>query len=391
MSPSTRTGGFIMSTTTPYLTAANAYADAVRTLLAPAGAPTRERGATRGPTSPEELADQAEQLAPLSAEVTAAAAMQLGDPDPAVRSDAATRLLAKALTDLDVSAHLLQAAVDEEDGLAWGRSKAAERGAAGLGATEEYLRLLLGQPGRVTRQAERGEVTPTDVLTAQVELSNAVTDALTLISQRAAKAGQMAFGGLLGLGALEVTEAAAATGLDLAKLLGQAEKVTRLYNVFRAFVSQAYDTLLTVLGKQVIKEATDWVVDWLDKLREGQLFGQLLEKLYQTEPTAQVLKNKVTTSQGDLPGFVAAINGVDQLNNNYRQQAELAEKWLRGAKWLSTLALAALPQAKLVLAVGYIVLGAYIVLCGADYVDAPQFRLLNRVPGVRQVVEGNLA
>ena len=379
-----------MHTTSPYLSAANAYADGVRTLLAPAGLPTRERG-PRGPTSPRDLADQAEQLAPLSAELTAAAAAQLENPDPAERSAAATRLLAKALTDLDVSAHLLQAAMDEEDGLSWKRSKAAERGAAGLGATEEYLRLLLGQPGRVTRQAERGEVAPTDVLTAQVELSNAVADALTLISQRAAKAGQAAFGGLLALGAVEVAEAAAATGLDLARLLGQAEKVTRLYNAFRTFVTQAYDSLLAVLGKQVIKEATDWVVDWLDKLREGQLFGQLLEKLYQTHLTGQDVKARVTASQGDLPRLVAAINGVDQLNNNYRQQAELAEKWLRGAKWLGTLALAALPQAKVVLAVGYIVLGAYIVLCGADYVDAPQFRLLNRVPGVRQVVEKSLA
>ncbi|MBM4430152.1 MAG: hypothetical protein FJ026_07365 [Chloroflexi bacterium] len=375
--------------TMSYSTAASAYADAVRALLAPAGVPSGERGA-RGPASARDLADQAERLAPLSAEVTASAAAQLQDPDAAERMSASTRLLAKALVDLDVAAHLLQAAVDDEDGLAWPRSKAAERGAVGLGATEEYLRLLLGEPAMVSRQAQRGEVVPTDLLTAQVELSNAVTDALTLISERAAKTGQTAFTGLLAMGVAEVAEAAAVVGLDLAQLLGQAEKVTRLYRTFRAFVTQAYDTLLAVLGKQVIKEATDWAVDWLDKLREGQLFGQLLEKLYQTQPTSQVLKEKVTAYQGDVPRFVAAINGVDQLNANYRQQAELAEKWLRGTKWLSSLALAAMPQAKLVLALGYIVLGAYIVLCGADYVDAPHFRLLNRVPGVRQVVEGNL-
>jgi hypothetical protein len=32
-----------------------------------------------------------------------------------------------------------------------------------------------------------------------------------------------------------------------------------------------------------------------------------------------------------------------------------------------------------------------VILAGADFVDARRLRLLNRVPGVRQVVETNLA
>jgi hypothetical protein len=37
------------------------------------------------------------------------------------------------------------------------------------------------------------------------------------------------------------------------------------------------------------------------------------------------------------------------------------------------------------------VLGVYIVAAGGDYVDAPRLQFLNRVPGVRRVVEARLA
>ena len=88
---------------------------------------------------------------------------------------------------------------------------------------------------------------------------------------------------------------------------------------------------------------------------------------------------------------MAAIESVDGLDAAYRQQIELAQKLLRGVKFLGNVAAAALPQGRLLLAASYIVLGAYVVLAGADYVDAQRLKLLNRVPGVRQVVETNLA
>jgi len=44
----------------------------------------------------------------------------------------------------------------------------------------------------------------------------------------------------------------------------------------------------------------------------------------------------------------------------------------------------------LVLTALYIVLGGYVIVAGADYVDAHKLSLLNRVPGVRRVVESTL-
>ena len=52
---------------------------------------------------------------------------------------------------------------------------------------------------------------------------------------------------------------------------------------------------------------------------------------------------------------------------------------------------AVLPFGTAIMAAVYIVLCAYVVLTGADYVDSERFKLLNRFPGIRQVVEANLA
>jgi hypothetical protein len=42
------------------------------------------------------------------------------------------------------------------------------------------------------------------------------------------------------------------------------------------------------------------------------------------------------------------------------------------------------------MAAAYLVVSAYVILAGADYVDAPRLKILNRVPGVRTVVVADL-
>ena len=88
---------------------------------------------------------------------------------------------------------------------------------------------------------------------------------------------------------------------------------------------------------------------------------------------------------------MAAIQDVDRLDSAFHQQIKLAEKLLKGLRFVGGIATAALPASKLLLAGVYMVLGVYIVAAGGDFVDAPHLQLLNRVPGVRQVVEIRLA
>lgn len=372
-----------------YMPTARAYADGVRVLFAPSGIPTGERGG-RGPKSPKDLAEQADRLSPLSAELTRAAEAQLSDEDPMVRAQASTRLLAKAMTDLEISSFLLQAAVDEEEEVPWVGGEGSERSVSGLGATEERLRLLLGEIESDLGGVERGEMAPKDIKTAQGILLTSIEDTLSLISERAGKTGQAALGGLLGLGVTQVAKAAGVVGMNIAQALGQAEKVTRLYNLFRDFAIKAYDSLVALLGKLLAQKAAKQVVEWVEELKEGKIFSELLERLYGTKKTNHYLKQLVSDSQVDLVKFVIAIQRIDGLDTAYYRQIDLSDKLLKGLKFLALVPVAALPQCKLLMAALYIILGTYVVLAGADYVDSQKLMLLDRVPGVRRVVEINL-
>ena len=82
---------------------------------------------------------------------------------------------------------------------------------------------------------------------------------------------------------------------------------------------------------------------------------------------------------------------MEGLDAGYRQQIWLAERLITGVRYFGGVPAAALPYGKLMLAAIYIILGGYVIVIGADYVDAHKLNLLNRVPGVRRLVESNLS
>ena len=373
-----------------YQTTAQAYVDGVRALFAPAPAPKGERGTLEAAIAPD-LASQADDLVAVSAELTRAAEGRLSDEDPQVRQQAANQLLAKALVDLEVSFQMLEAAERaEEGGVVRSAALEAERSIRLAGPREEYLHILLGQPAAMAKGFERGPVAPPDVPTARLQLTQSAADALDLISSRASRTGQAALVGLLGLGMSEVAQAAGVVGMDIAQALGQAEKVTRLYNLFRDYAVQAYESLVALLGPQLAQTAAQKVVEWVEDVKEGEQFGRLLERLYQTEQTGQQVKLLVADSEAELAAFVATLEKVDGLDEDFKQKIDLSEKLLKVHKFLALVPAAALPQGRLLTAAAYLVLGGYVVLAGADYVDAQRLERLDRVPGVRQVVEANL-
>lgn len=383
-----------MDTQDSYQRAAEKYAAGVRALFAPTAAPGGERGGGGAPAPDTALAERGEALLPISTRLTQAAAEQLAAPDPVTRAQASTKLLAKAVADLQVSAELLQAAEDEEAGVAPQprAARGSERSTARAGTIDEQLDILLGhQDTQPTRSLERGGDAPRNLDEARVNLTNSIQDALTLISERAAKAGQTALGGLLGLGAGELAKAAGAVGMDIAQALGQAEKVTRLYNLFRDFVMKAFESLLALIGQPFAQTAANKVLEWVDQLKSGTILGDLLEKLYGTRQTEDELGQMVGTSQAQLDKFVVAIEGVDGLDATYRQQIGLAEKALKLLGFVGGLPAAVIPAGRLILAAAYIVLGAYVIFAGADFLDAKQSQLFKRVPGVRELVTTNLA
>jgi hypothetical protein len=372
-----------------YNVIAHAYVDGVRTLFTPSVQPGKERGAVRGPSTYEDLAKKAEALSGVSDSLGKEIAAQLSASDPGVRMDGSTRMLAKALTDLEVGAQLLQAAEDEEEKWDFRKVRGAERGRGGLGASEEYLKILLGEDKEIRRSVERGGA-PQNIVEARGMLSAGTEDVLTLISDRANKTAKSAMGGLLGLGAGELAKTAGALSMSVAELLGQAEKVSHLYDLFRTFVSKVYDALAALIGEPLLQAAGQKVVEWVNELREERYFPEILERLYQTKATQEELKKFVGGSHAALEKFTSTIQGLDGLKDGYGNQVKLAEKLLKGLKLIGGLSEAVLPQGKLVFAACYMALGGYVVLSGADYVDSPRMKWLDRAVGVRRLVEGNL-
>jgi hypothetical protein len=386
-----------MTSPSSYQDTARAYTAGVRTFFTRPVTATMREGAERdaeGVVAADTLAAQAERLVPLSADFTRAAAAQLDAPDAAVRADTAAQLLTKALTDLQISAQLLQAAMDEEAGPPATHGAAVERGVsiAAPPDLEENLRFLLSEPGAAPAPAERGVTSlPSNVQAARVQLTQLSGDTLGLIRDRAGKTGQAAISGLLVLGVAEVAEAAGVVGLEIAIALGVGEKVTRLYTLVREFALSAYNSLVALLGPTLAQTAAQQVLAWVNDVVQGEKFAQLLDKLYETGNTGQNIKQEVDASQAALEKFVAALRGVDALGGKFGQQIGTIDKLLKGLRLFGAIPTTVVPQGKLLMAAAYLVIGGYVVLAGADFVDAPNLRWLDRVPGVRRVVETELA
>lgn len=377
-----------MTSATTYSTVATAYVDAVRTLFAPTGPATAERGAPR-PAAAGDLAAQAEQLSPLSAAFTRTAAEQLASAEPTVRSYAETQLLAKALTDLDISNLLLEAALDEEMGI----DRTAERGLERGGfsdALEPQLAILLSTPSVGVEVLERGIALPENLPAARTALKTAIEDTLTLITDRAGDTTKTALTGLAGLGMGEVAQAAGVVSMDIAVALGQAEPAAHLYKLVRDFASKAYDAFWALLGPQVAKLVGEQVLTWLEKVKGGEQIDQLLTMFYATKQANQELNVVVATSEAGLEKYVATLEQLDSLESGFRQKTVLADKVLPKLKFLRLIPAAQLPLGTLLLAATYIVITGYVVLAGADCVDAEQIEQLDRIVGVRRIVKVNL-
>jgi hypothetical protein len=369
-----------------YQAAAQAYVSGVQSLFAPPALASDERGGRRRPDA--ELVEQARLIHDQSTRLTLAATEQIAGDLPAMREQASIALFAKALTDLEIGAYLLDTAGDAEPGSSHAPGAGTERSAALPRDVEAHLALVLGATEPRFGASERRAL-PTTIPAARALLANEIEDALALILERSARLGQAALSGLLGVGLAEIGQAASIVGMDLARAFGWAEQVNRLYGLFRDFVASAYDALAGLLGPALVQAGAQQVVAWMDELSQGKLFGELLEKLYETQQTSQVLMRMVAETEANVEKFVSAAQRVSGLSERHRVQVELGEKLLKRVRFLGVIP-AVLPQGRLILAMIYILASAYIVLAGADYVDAPRLKLLNRSPGMRQVVAEQL-
>jgi len=379
-----------MDTRRSYEKTAEAYADGVRGLYAPATARATDRGGA-ALVAAQDLASKAEELAPISSDLTQAALIRLASDDPQVRARASTDLLAKALADLEVSQLLYDEAVKEERREVPPGARAlaghADRG-GGTRAVYGYLDTLTHKKGAVGFAALTDRApSPTSIPDAQTELRDGVEAVLTFIPKAAAKTGQKALNGLVGLGLKNLAQAAGVVGMDVARFLGLGDRVSRLYQLFQSYVAKAYEAVLALIGNKLAKTMADKVIAWFADVRKGKEFGKLLEQLYQTKATGRSVAKTIKASKADLAAYTAAITDVSNLRERVESNIGLADKFVTGLGYLAWIPLAAMPQAQLLLAAGYVALGIYVILAGGDAVDAPALEQFNYTPGVIEILK----
>ncbi len=373
-----------------YVTLAYDYAEAVKNLFSPVEVSASDRSGA-GFSSSDELATQAEKICPISAELTRAAAALLTSEDVRIRVQASERLLAKSIADLQVCAHLFQAWENEKvaEVVVGVETADVERGSVGVGFVQDCLNILTGKSD-ASAGAERSVSAPANVALARAELSARIDDVLGLVRDRAGESAQAAVNGVLSLGVVDLAETLGLLGMDVAKVLGQGEHVARLYGLFREFAIRSYESLLALLGPQLARAAVSEAIQWVGDIRKGRIFRDLLEVLYQTEKTSRELSPLVNETRADLQKFQSALDGLDDLTQEYGRQIEIADKLIKCLRFLRGIPAATLPNGQLVLAAAYMLVGAYVTTARADYVDAPHFRFLNRTYGVRKIVQVSL-
>ena len=356
-----------------------AYADGVDELLMPA---SRQRSlAVR---SYQELANEAHALLPVSDAFTDAAAMRAERGSGDERVAAQMQLLAKCLADLAVSQHLLDAAEDESHGIT--AQVAGLSRSAALFEVDVYLDVVrTGTLRRPRSQALRQDDAVTDGA-SHADLTAAIDATLTMVLDRSALNGQAAFRGLISIGVFNLAKASAIVGADIAQLLGYGEQASKLYELVYQYVGRAHETILALLGRELSRVAVDRAMTFFDSLRDGSLLGDLLERLYETQRTRSEVGKMIAASNADDTMFARAREDIDALTAQFDDIMTFVDKLLSGPKYVGLIPAATMPQAQLVMAASHAVLFTYIVLAGADFADSPRIKMLNRVPGVRDLV-----
>lgn len=368
--------------------AAAAYAAAVRNLLAPVQPVSTDRGAGASPRG-EALADGAEALLPISDALTEAAQVDLQSDEPDVRDDTGRRLLAKAIVDLDVAARLLDSAEAEDVGGEPAPPGLADRSAGPPGAAgiERELAVLLGEE-QAAVAPERGDRAPRDLDEARAALGLEVPDALAHMTERAAGAASKALSGVAALGLDQLGQAAAMVGSRLADALVVGDQLRRLVRLAKDLVAKAHNAIVALLGLQVAQSAANRMVEWI---KERVSVEKALGPLYDADGTAAAVEGVAASSGAGLDAFTAAITEVRALDERYGKHIALAQKFTSVLNRVGMLVARVVPQGILLMGATELAIAGYVVVVGGDYVDAPHLERLDRVPGVRRVVETRLA
>lgn len=366
-----------------YRTAAASYAEGMRTLFAPSQESTRS--AIRV-ASEDELADRADSLVAQSAALIEQTAGYLDADDMATRLGAEQSLLAQAAASLRAADGLL-ALADEGNGEAT-RSAGAPRPATGF---DDLLALIDGSLDEIGAQVEpEPEMTRGGASTTPADLIESTNETLGQVVDGVSKFVRGTVASLVGLDPALLKQAAGMLGSELSQALTKlGENVTRLISKAVAFIVQAYDSLLAALGQDTASALRVQAAEWVERLQQGEALTELADALYQTDDTKLRVAELIGGSGAPGPVLGKTQSDVEALSPSFQSRIKLAGQIRAGLGFLKFIPAAKGPL-ELATGVLYLALLGYVVVAGADYVDAPRLARIGRVPGVLETVQAGL-
>lgn len=361
--------------------------DALRSLMSTAE--TRAPGAPA--LAPDQVAQQADRLASLSADLASRTAAYVDAEDEAVRLGAEQHLLAQAALDLQIADALFAAAVQA------GEAEAPEAIRTTLAppvSTAELLALLempLAQVGAAVQEAAEPTRGPRAAAAPQ-ELVAAAGQTIDQLLDGVVDFGKDAVAGLAGLDTALLKQAAELISAELGKLVADlGEQVSRLVARALAFIVQAYDNLLAALGQEATSEMRRLIAEWLAQLQQGEALSGILATVYETRVSQQRISELVESSQAPPAAFAQTMEQVAALPPQFAARSKLSRQILAALAVIKRFPAARVPWVEVASAAIYLALLGFVVYVGGDYLDAPKLKRLDRVPGVVHVVETGLA
>ncbi len=358
-----------------------AYQEAISLLYGASPEQMKERGGADFDVKVD-LESTADLIVQRSADLGTAAASGLESEVSGQRELAQLQLVAAAAIDLYIASDLVRRA---EEGVP---AEVVERGAGMPEALIDLQAILTadqdaGTAGLVADLVERGGQVDSSTL------RNAIEIALDDIQHDAAAIGQATFSNLLLLPAPAIKDAANIVVSELLAKLG--EGVSTLISKAVSLITQAINKLLQALGKDTEAEARKKVAEWIEDLQKGTLFEALVARLFDTPRILKEIESQLKLLPADIPAksVESTQMRVSELAASYRKQKQALEWVMRGLTYTRPWIISLTPWGPIGLTAGYVLLIAYILYSGGDYVDwyrAGDLVLMDRVPGLRFAV-----
>ncbi len=215
----------------------------------------------------------------------------------------------------------------------------------------------------------------------ETQLKAATWNCLESVRKGAIEASQDAIDNLLTMPLAVVREAAEALGSDLAKKMR--ESSVAFLKAAVEYILSATDKLRTLLGPEGEEAVKNAVLDFLEKLKDGETVANTVSKFLNTRAIYNESKTWLAAYSGDPQALCGLSERIGKLQTGFEARMKIVDGVTKGLAVAALLLLRFPPWGPLGAAAGHILLVGYILYSAYDHVDSDRFAFFDRVQGVR--------